>query len=135
MLTEQELLKQPEEDYMNDEQLAFFKNMLLQQKDELIHGLEETSDNLQNQERESDENDRATLEEERWLELRIRERESKLISKIDSALRRIEDGSYGYCDDSGEEIGLERLLIRPTATLSIEAKQRRESIEKGYVDD
>lgn len=135
MLTEEELLKQPEEDYMNDEQLAFFKNMLLQQKDELIHGLEETSDNLQNQERESDENDRATLEEERWLELRIRERESKLISKIDSALRRIEDGSYGYCDDSGEEIGLERLLIRPTATLSIEAKQRRESIEKGYVDD
>ncbi len=135
MLTEEELLKQPEENYMNDEQLAFFKDMLLKQKEELIHGLEETSNHLQNQERESDENDRATLEEERWLELRIRERESKLISKIDAALRRIEDGSYGYCDDSGEEIGLARLLIRPTATLSIEAKQRRESIEKGYVDD
>ncbi len=135
MLTEEQLLSQPEDDYMSEEQLAFFKGVLEIQKDELVQGLEETSSHLQNQERESDENDRATLEEERWLELRIREREGKLIIKIDSAFRRIENGSYGYCDDSGEEIGLERLLIRPTATLSIEAKQRRESIEKGYVDD
>ena len=135
MLTEKELLAQPEDDYMSDEQVGFFKAVLEKQKDELVHGLEETSQHLQNQERESDENDRASLEEERWLELRIREREGKLIVKIDRALRRMEGGTYGYCDDSGEEIGLERLLIRPTASLSIEAKQRRESIEKGYVDD
>lgn len=135
MLTEEELLKQPPESYMNDEQLEFFRNLLDSQKQELIESLKETSDHLQNQDREADENDRASLEEERWLELRIREREGKLISKIESTLRRIEDGSYGFCDDTGEEIGLERLLIRPTATLSIEAKQRRESIEKGYSDD
>lgn len=135
MLTEEELLKQPPESYMNDEQLEFFRSLLLSQKQELIDSLKETSDHLQNQGREADENDRASLEEERWLELRIRERESKLITKIDSTLRRMDDGSYGYCDDTGEEIGLERLLIRPTATLSIEAKQRRESIEKGYSDD
>lgn len=135
MLTEEELLKQPPENYMNEEQLEFFRNLLLGQKQELIDSLKETSDHLQNQDREADENDRASLEEERWLELRIREREGKLISKIDSTIRRIEDGSYGYCDDTGEEIGLERLLIRPTATLSIEAKQRRESIEKGYSDE
>jgi len=104
------------------------------QKDELVNSLKATSDNLQNQEREADENDRASLEEGRWLELRIREREGKLIQKIDEALLRITDGSYGFCDESGEEIGLERLLVRPTATLSIEAKQRRESIEKAYTD-
>lgn len=135
MLTEKELLKQPPESYMNDEQLDFFRNLLLSQKQELVESLKETSDHLQNQDREADENDRASLEEERWLELRIREREGKLISKIESTLRRMDDGSYGFCDDTGEEIGIERLLIRPTATLSIEAKQRRESIERGYSDE
>jgi len=119
---------------MNEEQLAFFKDLLLKQKAELVESLKETNDHLQNQEREADENDRASLEEERWLELRIREREGKLIQKIDEALRRIEDGEYGYCEDSGEEIGVERLLIRPTATLSIEAKQRRENIERAFSD-
>ena len=134
MLTEKELLKQPKKNYMNDEQLAFFKDLLLKQKRELVDSLKETNTHLQNQEREADENDRASLEEERWLELRIREREGKLIQKIDEALHRIEDGEYGYCEDSGEEIGLERLLIRPTATLSIEAKQRRENIERAFSD-
>lgn len=135
MLTEKSLLRQPKKNYMNEEQLEFFKNLLLSQKQEIINGLKETSEHLQNQEREADENDRASLEEERWLELRIRERESKLLSKIDQALRRIEDGTYGYCDDTGDEIGLERLLVRPTAMLSIEAKQRRESIERSYSED
>lgn len=135
MLTEKALLRQPKKNYMNEEQLEFFKNLLLKQKEEIINGLKETSEHLQNQEREADENDRASLEEERWLELRIRERESKLLAKIDDALRRIEDGTYGYCEDTGEEIGLERLLVRPTAVLSIEAKQRRESIERGYSED
>ncbi|MGV6816443.1 MAG: RNA polymerase-binding protein DksA [Thiotrichales bacterium] len=134
MLTQEQLLKQPKKNYMNEEQLAFFKNLLQTQKQELIDSLKETSSNLQNQEREADENDRASLEEERWLELRFRERESKLIQKIDEAIKRIDDGEYGYCEDTGEEIGLERLLVRPTATLSIEAKQRRESIEKAYRD-
>ncbi len=134
MLTEKALLKQAKSKYMNDEQLEFFRNLLQSQKDELVNSLKETSDNLQNQEREADENDRASLEEGRWLELRIREREGKLIQKIDEALLRITDGTYGYCEESGEEIGLERLLVRPTATLSIEAKQRRESIEKAYTD-
>lgn len=120
---------------MNDEQLEFFRNLLQSQKEEIINGLKETSEHLQNQEREADENDRASLEEERWLELRIRERESKLLNKIDQALRRIEDGTYGFCEDTGDEIGLERLLIRPTAMLSIEAKQRRESIERSYSED
>lgn len=134
MLTEKELLKQPKKNYMNEEQLEFFKHLLQTQKQELIDSLKETSSNLQNQEREADENDRASLEEERWLELRFRERESKLIEKIEEAIKRIDDGEYGYCEDTGEEIGLERLLVRPTATLSIEAKQRRESIEKAYRD-
>jgi len=134
MLTEKALLKQAKSKYMNDEQLEFFRNLMQIQKDELVNSLKATSDNLQNQEREADENDRASLEEGRWLELRIREREGKLIQKIDEALLRITDGSYGYCDESGEEIGLERLIVRPTATLSIEAKQRRESIEKAYTD-
>ena len=135
MLTEKALLKQAKSKYMNDEQLEFFRDLLQTQKDELVNSLKETSDHLQNQEREADENDRASLEEGRWLELRIREREGKLIQKIDEALLRIVDGSYGYCEESGEEIGLERLLVRPTATLSIEAKQRRESIEKAYTDE
>ncbi|MGF1546234.1 MAG: RNA polymerase-binding protein DksA [Thiotrichales bacterium] len=120
---------------MNDTQLAYFKELLVKQKDELLISLRETSAHLQNQARETDENDRASLEEERWLELRIRERELKLVRKIDEALRRIEEGTYGYCEDTGEEIGLERLLIRPTATLSIEAKQRRETLEKSYADE
>ena len=134
MLTEKALLKQAKSKYMNDEQLEFYRDLMQTQKDELVNSLKETSDNLQNQEREADENDRASLEEGRWLELRIREREGKLIQKIDEALLRITDGTYGYCEESGEEIGLERLIVRPTATLSIEAKQRRESIEKAYTD-
>ncbi len=134
MLTDKSLLRQPKKNYMNEEQLEFFKDRLVQQKQDILESLKETSENLQNQDREADDNDRASLEEERWLELRIREREAKLLSKIDEALARIEDGSYGYCEDTGDEIGLERILVRPTATLSIDAKQRRESIERGFSD-
>ncbi len=134
MLTEKSILRQAKKNYMNEEQLEFFKERLMQQKQDIIESLKETSENLQNQDREADDNDRASLEEERWLELRIREREAKLLSKIDEALARIEDGSYGYCEDTGDEIGLERILVRPTATLSIDAKQRRESIERGFSD-
>ncbi len=132
MLTEKSILREPKKNYMNDTQLEFFRERLLKQKNDIIDSLKETSENLQNQEREADDNDRASLEEERWLELRIRDREAKLLGKIDEALGRIEDGSYGYCEDTGDEIGIERILVRPTATLSIDAKQRRESIEKGF---
>ncbi len=135
MLTEKALLKQPKKNYMNEEQIEFFENLLKTQRAELVKSLKETNEHLKNQEREADENDRASLEEERWLELRIRERESKLIAKIDEALQRIKDGTYGYCEETGEEIGLKRLLVRPTATLSIEAKQRRENVEKAYSDN
>jgi len=135
VLTEKALLKQPKKNYMNEEQIEFFRNLLKTQREELVKSLKETNEHLKNQEREADENDRASLEEERWLELRIRERESKLIAKIDEALQRIEDGTYGYCEETGEEIGLKRLLVRPTATLSIEAKQRRENVEKAYSDN
>jgi len=132
VLTEKSILREPKKNYMNDNQLDFFKERLLQQKNDIIDSLKETSENLQNQEREADDNDRASLEEERWLELRIRDREAKLLGKIDEALGRIDDGSYGYCEDTGDEIGIERILVRPTATLSIDAKQRRESIERGF---
>jgi len=132
VLTEKSILREPKKNYMNDTQLEFFRERLVKQKNDIIDSLKETSENLQNQEREADDNDRASLEEERWLELRIRDREAKLLGKIDEALGRIEDGSYGYCEDTGDEIGIERILVRPTATLSIDAKQRRESIEKGF---
>lgn len=132
MLTEKSILREPKKNYMNKTQLEFFRERLIKQKNDIIYSLKETSENLQNQEREADDNDRASLEEERWLELRIRDREAKLLGKIDEALARIDDGSYGYCEDTGDEIGIERILVRPTATLSIDAKQRRESIEKGF---
>lgn len=132
MLTEKSILRQAKKNYMNEEQLTFFKDRLSEQKTDIIESLKETSENLQNQGKEADDNDRASQEEERWLELRIREREAKLLGKIEEALARIEDGSYGYCEDTGDEIGLERIIVRPTATLSIDAKQRRESIERGF---
>ncbi len=132
MLTEKSLLREPKKNYMNEEHVKFFADLLNKEKQEILEGLRETNEHLQEQSVEIDENDRASLEEGRWLELRIREREGKLLKKIEEALLRIKDGSYGYCDDTGEEIGLERLLIRPTATLSIDAKNRRESIEKGF---
>ena len=134
MLTEKSLLRQAKKNYMNEEQVKYFHDLLINEKNEIVEGLRETNEHLQEQNVEIDENDRASLEEGRWLELRIREREGKLLKKIEEALLRIKDGSYGYCDDTGEEIGLERLLIRPTASLSIDAKNRRESIEKGFSD-
>lgn len=132
MLTEKALLRQPKKKYMSEEQIAYFKDLLDEQRQDIINGLKETNELLQGQSPEIDDNDRATQEEGRWLELRIRDREGKLLRKIDKALARIKEGAYGYCDDTGEEIGLQRLLIRPTASLSIDAKNRRESIEKGF---
>jgi DnaK suppressor protein len=117
-------------DYMNNEQLDFFRQRLLTLKGEITRNALEAADELREAAAPSDEADRATLEEEHALALCVRNREDKLLAKIEAALQRIEDGSYGHCEETGEPIGLPRLLARPTATLSIEAQQRRERRQK-----
>jgi DnaK suppressor protein len=134
VLTEEALLKMPESDYMNAAQLAFFKDRLLKMKQELLENAGVTSEHLRENDMVPDPADRATIEEEHALELRTRDRERKLMKKIDESLAAIEDGSYGWCEETGEPIGLPRLLARPTATLSIEAQQRRELKQKMYGD-
>jgi DnaK suppressor protein len=134
ILTEEALLKMPESDYMNAAQLAFFKDRLLKMKQELLDNAGLTSEHLRENDMVPDPADRATIEEEHALELRTRDRERKLMKKIDESLLHIEDGSYGWCEETGEPIGLPRLLARPTATLSIEAQQRRELKQKLYGD-
>ena len=121
----------PEEDYMSPRQLKFFKKLLLEEKRRLLEKAAETTQSLQ-QENEvtPDWTDRATIEEEQALELRVRDRERKLMKKIDEALERIEKGTYGWCEETGEPIGLKRLLARPTATLCLEAQERHERLEK-----
>ena len=134
-LSEAELLAMPEGEYMNDKQLDFFRARLQGQKDDLLSNAGETTEHL----REDtsivpDPADRATIEEEHALELRTRDRERKLLKKIAQSLARLDSGEYGYCDETGEPIGLARLLARPTATLSLEAQQRREMKQKMFGD-
>ena len=134
-LTEDELLAMPDGEYMNEKQLEFFRSRLQALKDDLLSNAGETTEHL----REDtsivpDPADRATIEEEHALELRTRDRERKLLKKITQSLSRIEAGDYGYCDETGEPIGLGRLLARPTATLSLEAQQRRELKQKMFGD-
>ena len=134
-LTEPELLAMPESEYMNDKQLDFFRARLQQQKDDLLSSAGETTEHL----REDtsivpDPVDRATIEEEHALELRTRDRERKLLKKIAQSLARLDTGEYGYCDETGEPIGLQRLMARPTASLSLEAQQRRELKQKMFGD-
>ena len=131
-LTEAELLRMPVKDYMNEAQLAFFRNILSTLRDELLANAGETSEHLRETPSVPDPADRATIEEEHALELRTRDRERKLMKKIEQSLARIDAGDYGYCDETGEPIGLKRLLARPTANLSIEAQQRRELKQKMY---
>ena len=119
---------------MNADQLEFFRERLLQMQQELLNNADATTNHLQEQEATPDPADRATLEEEYALELRTRDRERKLLLKIQSTLRKIEDGSYGFCEDTGEPIGLKRLLARPTASLSVEAQERRERLKKQFAD-
>jgi len=133
-LTEQELLKSKESDYMNDAQLAFFRNRLLELRDQLLQNADDTGEHLRENEVTTDPSDRATLEEEYTLELRTRDRERKLLKKVEKSLKMIEDGSYGYCEETGEPIGVARLLARPTATLTLEAQERRERVQKLYGD-
>ncbi len=130
--TEAELMKMPEGEYMNPTQLAFFKDQLQRMKEELLANADVTSEHLRESDTHPDPADRATVEEEHALELRTRDRERKLMKKIDEAIARIDDGSYGWCEETGEPIGIPRLLARPTATLSVEAQQRREQKQKMY---
>jgi|TARA_B100000282_G_C31716079_1_gene483609 DnaK suppressor protein len=123
------------EEYMSPQQTEHFKNILFSWKKLLMSEAEKTMDHMkQDSSKLSDPNDAATQEEEFRLELRTRDRERKLILKIDQALNRIDDGSYGYCEDTGEPIGIKRLEARPIATLSIEAQERHEKREKTQID-
>jgi len=133
-LTEQELLEAPEKDYMNEAQLAFFRLRLLELRAQLLNNADDTGQHLRENEVTTDPSDRATLEEEYTLELRTRDRERKLLKKIEKSIKLIDDGSYGYCEETGEPIGVARLLARPTATLSLEAQERRERVQKLYGD-
>ena len=135
-ITEQEILNMPEDEYMNDIQLGFFKNKLLELESEMVQNAQKTTQALQEQDTNyiADPSDRATIEEEYALELRTRDRERKLLQKIRSSLESINNGEYGYCEDTGEPIGLKRLIARPTASLSIEAQERREKMQKHFAE-
>ncbi|MBS1208365.1 MAG: dksA [Proteobacteria bacterium] len=133
-LTEAALLAMPESEYMNEAQLSFFRERLSATRSELQLKVDETVEHMREQETVADPADRATVEEEHALELRTRDRERKLLKKIDQALLRIADGSYGFCEETGEPIGLARLIARPTATLSVEAQARRERMQKMFAD-
>ena len=125
-----------DEDFMNPLQLEYFRQKLLRWRAELLAESTETLQHLKEESlAEPDLTDRASLETERALELRTRDRERKLISKIDAALLRIEDGSYGYCEETDEPISLRRLEARPIATLSLEAQERHERMERTHRDD
>jgi len=125
-----------DEPFMNKRQKEYFRRKLMQWKDDILRESQMTLQHLQEDTvAEPDLADRASTETERALELRTRDRQRKLIAKIDAALRRIDDGSYGYCEETGEPISLKRLDARPIATLSIEAQERHERREKVYRDD
>ena len=124
------------EEYMNPRQQAYFRAKLMAWRDEILRGAKETVNVMQKEtENHPDLVDRASSESDRALELRTRDRQRKLISKIEEAISRVDDGSYGYCEETGEPIGLGRLEARPTATLSIEAQERHERSERVHRDD
>jgi len=127
----------PDEEYMNPMQLEYFRQKLLAWREELMRESQETLDNLRDSSHQEvgDEADRANRESEHGLELRTRDRYRKLQRKIEQALERIDDGSYGYCEDTGDPIGVGRLEARPIATLSIDAQERREMKEKVLADN
>jgi DnaK suppressor protein len=136
MVNEPEYRPSEDEEFMNPKQLEYFKLKLLAWKDEILRESRETVSHLQKEtENHPDLADRASSETDRSLELRTRDRQRKLISKIDEALRRVEDGSYGYCEETGEPITLARLDARPIATLSLEAQERHERRERVHRDD
>ncbi len=124
------------EEYMNKNQLEYFRNKLLTWREELLTESQETINNLKEENwQEPDLSDRASLETEAGVELRTRNRYLKLIGKIDAALRRIEDGTYGYCEETGDPIGIKRLEARPIATMTIEAQERHEKMDTQYIEE
>ena len=129
-MTEQDLLAQPTADYMNEAQQRFFRELLLAQRDDLQARIGAQFQALREQETNSDLADIGSAEEQRQWQLRLLEREKKLLDKIDDALELLARGEYGWCRETGEPIGLQRLLLRPTATLCIEAKEREELRER-----
>jgi len=131
-LTETTLLSAPEDQYMSPGQIAFFRRRLLAEEQALLSAVKATAGHLQEAEISSDWNDRASAEEEHTLELRVRDRERKLLRKIRDALQRIDEGNYGWCEETGEPIGIARLLARPTAALSLEAQERREKYKRRF---
>jgi DnaK suppressor protein len=136
VLEETEYRPSEDEEFMNERQLEYFKHKLINWKEEILRESRETVTHLQAEtENHPDLADRASSETDRALELRTRDRQRKLISKIDDALRRIEEGAYGYCEETGEPIGLARLEARPIATLSLEAQERHERRERVHRDD
>ena len=134
VLTAEEILKMPEDDYMNAQQIEFFRRRLTDLEKELRANADQTTVNLRETTVVPDPADRATIEEEHALELRTRDRERKLLKKVQAAIKRIDDGDYGFCEETGDPIGVARLMARPTATLSLEAQQRRELKQKMYGD-
>jgi DnaK suppressor protein len=134
LLSEAQILKMSEKDYMNPAQLAFFRHRLQQLEKDLLKNADETTEHLRETVLVPDPADRATIEEEHALELRTRDRERKLLKKVQQSIAAIDSGDYGWCEETGEPIGIPRLLARPTATLSLEAQQRRELKQKLYGD-
>ena len=134
LLTQAELLAQPADDYMSDAQQQFFRTLLLNQRGELQSRIAEELETLRERETSSDPADIGSAEEQRQWQLRQLERERKLLDKIDQALAHLARGEYGWCRETGEPIGLKRLLLRPTASLCIEAKERQEQREKHLRD-
>ena len=134
-LSDAEVIAMPDSEYMNEKQMAFFRLKLLQLKMDILNSAGETTEHLRaDTVVVPDPADRATIEEEHALELRTRDRERKLLKKIEQSIQQIDAGDYGYCDETGEPIGVQRLLARPTATLSLEAQQRRELKQKMFGD-
>ena len=132
--SEAELLRMPEDEYMNERQLGFFRDRLRQLEQDILNNAGATTEHLRETQFVPDPADRATIEEEHALELRTRDRERKLLKKVQQSIVRIDSGEYGWCDETGEPIGLRRLLARPTATLSLEAQERREMRQKMFGD-
>jgi DnaK suppressor protein len=124
----------PESDYMNEVQLEYFRQRLLKMRQEVLAREMDVKERLHQREVFADPADRATAEEEHWLDLRLRERESMLLHKIDESLRRIRDREYGYCEKTGESIGILRLLARPTATVCVDIKGQDEKVETHFRD-
>ena len=135
-VTEEQLLAMPADDYMNDEQMGFFRARLMEMRDEVLGRETDARERLRalDESSRTDMNDRATSEESAWLDLRLREREAFLLSRVQKSLDLIDNGEYGYCETTGEEIGLQRLLVRPTATQSVAAKEVAEKRKRSFRD-